>query len=113
MNTTFNITTTDAENKGKYTVDLGCDILQGASSESILELARRCAVIDLQNNTKLGLRSAESLEDLGQLLYDTYPDSKVAPYAPSVKSKKELTTEALIAALKAKGLSADDILNLV
>ena len=110
MNTTFTISTTDASVKQKFAIDLGQDILDNKSIEDIKELARRCAVIDLQNSTTFGLRACETAEDVVKVLKPVYEEVSATIYVSTTKPKKELTPQEMVAALKAKGMTPEQIL---
>lgn len=113
MNTTFKLTTTDASTKQHFLIDLHADILSGKSTDDIMSLATRCAKIDLQNNTKLGLRACESGDDIALILTTKTPfvNATVSPYVPEKTASND--PKVMIAKLKKLGMSDTDIFELI
>ena len=115
MNTTLSIKTTDSSAPRAYDIALGKDILEGKTQEEVLAMATRQAKVDLQNNTKLALRSLESIEEMEKALRETYPDVVVTPHAskPKVNAIDKMSNADIVALLKKRGMKDDDILEMI
>lgn len=116
MDTVFTFKATKSTDNGgiQYKVDLGQDILEGMSEDTVKAYAIAHAKVELQNRKGALLRQSDTVDGAQSVLRETfgYPEATVEVYVATTKPKV-LTVDSIRKAIASGKLTKQDIENML